>query len=134
VAKNVVGMFGYRIAIAGMVKDSRHKIRGLVNADGEEMPISQLKDASKLLSQISEEVHRSAKAYHDTLRSSSMSKSVLTDIEGIGQKRSVELLGYFGSIEAIMAASPEELAKAPGMSQKAAQAVFSYFSQSSLRS
>jgi excinuclease ABC subunit C len=59
--------------------------------------------------------------YHRQLRGKSAVRSRLDDIDGIGPKRRRALLQKFGSIQAIRAASVEELAAVPGMTKRAAQ-------------
>ena len=58
-----------------------------------------------------------------------MIKSELTEIEGIGPKRAGELMAHFGSLEKIMDAGEEELAKCPGMNASAAKNVVNYFNE-----
>ena len=54
-------------------------------------------------------------------------KSVLDDIEGIGDTRRKALLRYFKSIEAIRKAQVDELKDVPGMNIKAAESVYEFF-------
>lgn len=49
------------------------------------------------------------------------------DIEGIGPARRKSLMKTFGSTEAVMQASVEELESAPSMNLKAAQMVYDFF-------
>ena len=53
--------------------------------------------------------------------------SILDDIEGIGPARRKALMRHYLSLDAIKAASIEELAKLPSMNEKAAQAVYNFF-------
>jgi excinuclease ABC subunit C len=59
--------------------------------------------------------------YHRRLRSKQTVISQLDGVPGIGPKRRSALLRHFGSVEAIRAASEEELAAVPGMTRKAAE-------------
>lgn len=52
---------------------------------------------------------------------------ILDDIEGIGPARRKALMRHYLSLDAIKAASIEELAKLPSMNEKAAQAVYNFF-------
>jgi excinuclease ABC subunit C len=74
-----------------------------------------------LMQRIRDEAHRFAITYHRQLRSSRTITSQLDEVPGIGPKRRSALLKHFGSIEAIRAASLEELAAVPGMTHKAAE-------------
>ncbi|MFQ5812226.1 MAG: excinuclease ABC subunit UvrC [Anaerolineae bacterium] len=76
-----------------------------------------------LLQRIRDEAHRFAISYHRKLRAKKSLASILEEIPGIGPKRRQALLKHFGSIEAIRAASVEELAAVKGMTRKAAEAV-----------
>lgn len=76
-----------------------------------------------LLQRIRDEAHRFAVSYHRGLRSRAATRSVLEDVPGIGPKRRRSLLKHFGSLEAVKQASVEELASAPGMTRKVAEAL-----------
>jgi excinuclease ABC subunit C len=76
-----------------------------------------------LLQRIRDEAHRFAISYHRQLRGKQTIISQLDEIPGIGPRRRSALLKQFGSIEAIRAASVEELAAVPGMSRTAAEQV-----------
>jgi excinuclease ABC subunit C len=77
--------------------------------------------ALHLIQQIDEEAHRFAIMYHRKIRSTSMLKSPLSDIPGIGPRRKQALLKHFGSLNAIRSASIEDIAAVPGMTRKAAE-------------
>ena len=83
--------------------------------------------ALHLLQQVRDESHRFAITYHRRLRSKNISQSSLDDIKGIGNKRKMNLLKEFGSVENIKNASLEELCEVDGMSKNAAQNVFDYY-------
>ncbi len=83
--------------------------------------------ALHLLQQVRDESHRFAITYHRKLRSKNISQSSLDDIKGIGNKRKMNLLKEFGSVENIKNASLEELMEVEGMSRNAAQNVFDYY-------
>tara|TARA_Y100001970_G_scaffold54483_1_gene69056 strand:- start:4143 stop:5975 length:1833 start_codon:yes stop_codon:yes gene_type:complete len=68
-----------------------------------------------LLQRIRDEAHRFAISYHRSLRSKRQIKSLLDDIEGIGQIKKQLLIDQFGSIEKIKKASKEELARINGI-------------------
>ena len=76
---------------------------------------------SLLLIKIRDEVHRFAISFHRKLRSKEFLESPLLKIKGIGQKRRLALLKYFGSIQAIRQASVEEIASVKGMNRKLAE-------------
>ena len=125
-ALEVTENLGLDIRICGMVKDDHHRTRGLY-FENEELPIDTSGECFKLITRIQDETHRFAIDYHKSLRSKAQVKSVLDDIPGIGSTRRINLIRHFETITAIKEANIEELAKAPGMNIKAAQAVFDFF-------
>ncbi|MGI6209781.1 MAG: excinuclease ABC subunit UvrC [Anaerolineae bacterium] len=76
-----------------------------------------------LLQRIRDEAHRFAVSYHRNLRGKAATRSVLEDVPGIGPKRRRALLKHFGSLDAVRQASVDELAAAPGMTRKIAEAL-----------
>jgi excinuclease ABC subunit C len=80
-----------------------------------------------LLARVRDEAHRFAVTFHKKLRRRRTLRSALEDVPGVGQKRKRELLKTFGSLKKIREASVEELARAPGMTSGAAEAVVRYF-------
>ncbi len=81
----------------------------------------------QLIQRVRDEAHRTAITHHRGLRDKAFTHSALDDIDGIGPKRRKALLKRFGSLKAVKAASPEELAAAEGMTAAAARAVYAYF-------
>ncbi len=115
------------IPLYGMVKDGKHSFRALVSEKGE-VELSRTSRAFRLLSAISEEVHRYAISFHRNLRSSELRSSELLIVDGIGEARAKALLKAFGSIEAMRKANVDELASVKGMNLKAAENLVNYFS------
>lgn len=64
-----------------------------------------------LLQRVRDEAHRFAITYHRKLRGKKISESILDDIRGLGEKRKMELLRYFGSVERIKSATIEEMSR-----------------------
>ena len=75
----------------------------------------------QLLQRIRDEAHRFAITHHRTRRDSAMTGSLLDGLPGIGPSRKRALLTHFGSPEAILAASREELQGVPGLPAKTAR-------------
>ncbi|MBQ8940786.1 MAG: excinuclease ABC subunit UvrC [Firmicutes bacterium] len=117
---------GVNVLVCGMVKDDRHRTRGLIY-NGKEYIMSPHSEAFKLITRIQDEVHRFAIEYHRKLRAQKQIHSILDDIPEIGEKRRKALMAYFGDINAIKAAEVDELAKADGMTAKAAEQVYNFF-------
>ena len=126
IAEEVLAELGLSIPVCGMVKDDNHRTRGLYYQNVE-IPIDRHSEGFRLITRIQDEAHRFAIEYHRSLRGKSQVRSVLDDIPGIGDTRRRALMKHFKSIEAVQAASEEELAQVPGMNRAAAENVYRFF-------
>ena len=124
-AQPVLVGLGLDIPIFGMVKDSKHKTRAIAG-NGGEIAISASRSAFALVSGIQQEVHRYAITHMRQRHKKSGFALRLTQVEGVGEKRAVSLLKHFKTQKSLSAATPEELAKVPGMTAKTAQAVYDF--------
>lgn len=122
----VLRELGIRIPVCGMVKDDKHRTRGLIYNE-QEIPIPISSHAFRLITNIQDEAHRFAISYHRSLRAKTAVKSQLDEIPGIGSVRRQALLKKFGSIKNIKAATIEELSSVQGMNKKAAEMLYNYF-------
>lgn len=125
-AKAVLSALDFDIPVAGAVKDEKHRTRAILY-EGREILLKEHQKLYAYIGSIQEEVHRFAIDYHRKLRGKALSRSVLDNIRGIGEKRKRALLADFGSVEAIKSASLYELAQVDGMNSSAAEAVAEYF-------
>lgn len=82
--------------------------------------------ALNLLINVRDESHRFAITYFRKLHNKNSIKSVLQDVDGIGEKRRVELHRKFKSMDNLRAATMEELAATKGMNATAAQKLFEF--------
>ncbi len=114
------------IPVAGMVKDDNHRTRGLYYHNVE-IPIDRSGEGFKLITRIQDETHRFAIEYHRSLRSKAQVHSRLDDIPGIGPVKKKALMRSFASIDDIMKADVEALARVPELTEKDARAVYAYF-------
>jgi excinuclease ABC subunit C len=80
--------------------------------------------ALQLLQRVRDEAHRFAITHHRTRRDRAMTSSVLDDLPGVGPTRKRALLAHFGSPEAIMAATREQLEGVPGVPSKVGRQVY----------
>lgn len=126
VAENVLRELGIEIPVCGMVKDDKHRTRGLFFRD-QELPVTVNSEGFHLMTRIQDEVHRFAIEYHRSLRSKAQVHSVLDDIEGIGPRRRKQLMKHFRSLDAVRAATVEELAAVESMNERAAGSVYRFF-------
>ena len=104
------------IPVYGMVKDDKHSTRALIDENRKEFYISE--NLMNFITNLQDEVHKTAIEYHRKVRDKEMTKSKLDVIEGIGDKKRNLLLNKFGSISKIKEASVEELTKVKGINEK----------------
>jgi excinuclease ABC subunit C len=79
--------------------------------------------ATHLLQRIRDESHRFAITYHRKLRSRALLSSKLDDIAGVGPAKRRDLLRYFGSLEALTAASEADLQRVGGVGPHTAKEI-----------
>jgi excinuclease ABC subunit C len=75
----------------------------------------------QLLQRLRDEAHRFAITHHRQRRDKAVTASVLDGLPGVGPARKRSLLTHFGSPDAVLAASMEELAAVPGLPAKLAR-------------
>ncbi len=126
IALKVMEALQLQIPVCGMVKDDRHRTRGIY-FNNTEIPIDRDSEGFRLVTRIQDEAHRFAIEYHRSLRSREQVHSVLDDIPGIGPARRKALMKAFQTLEDIKAADVEQLAAVEGMNQLAARKVFEFF-------
>ena len=117
-AQEAVRSLGLKIPIYGMVKNDKHQTRALINDERNEYDISE--NLMKTITLFQDSVHDTAIGYHRKLRDSSITKSVLDDIKGVGTMKKAMLLKKFGSIENIAKADVDEITKINGINEKLA--------------
>jgi excinuclease ABC subunit C len=78
----------------------------------------------QLLQRVRDEAHRFAITHHRIRRDRAMTASILDELPGVGPARKRALLKHFGSPDAILAASREELEAVPGMPGRLARDVY----------
>ena len=125
-AQKVMNAMKLEIPILGMVKDDKHRTRGLIAGDNE-INLTEYPNLYHLIGTIQEEVHRFVIEYHRSLRKRNAIVSELDEIAGIGEKRRNSLLIKFGSIDAIKQATFEELMETPGITSAVAEKVIAHF-------
>ncbi|MDE5896707.1 MAG: excinuclease ABC subunit C, partial [Clostridia bacterium] len=85
--------------------------------------------ALKVLQRIRDEAHRFAVTYFRNLHSKRNLASALEEIGGIGKRKRAALLEKFGTIDKIMRADEEELARAEGIGRELAARIKKYFEE-----
>ena len=126
IAEEVLDALHIQIPVCGMVKDDRHRTRGLYYRD-EELPIRTDSEAFQLMTRVQDEAHRFAIEFHRKLRGQGQVHSILDEIPGVGPKRRKDLMKHFQSLDAIRQADVEELKKLHTMNEKSAQDVYNFF-------
>ena len=125
-AKEVLDELGISIPICGMVKDDKHRTRGLY-LNNKEIDMDIRSEAFHLVGRIQEEAHRFAIEYHRSLRLKTQVKSVLEDIKGIGTVRRRALMKHFKDISLVKEADIDTLSQVESMDLKSAKAVYDFF-------
>lgn len=124
----IVEKYGFSDKTFGMVKDDHHRTRALVSRFGE-IEIKPTKAVFKFISSVQDEVHRFAIGYHRSKKRKQLISSQLTKIDGVGEKRAVNLLKHFSDINKIASADIEQLKKVSGITRSVAENIYNYFNK-----
>lgn len=120
-AKRASLKYELSIPIYGMVKNDKHQTRALIDENKREIELSD--ELMKAITNFQDCVHNTAIEYHRKVRSKEVTKSLLDNIDGIGEVRKTELLKRFGSVEKIFNASDDEISQINGINKKMAQKI-----------
>lgn len=121
--REVLQSMGVSVPVFGMVKDDRHRTRGLVSRDGE-IDLTGDMTVLRFVTGIQDEAHRFALDYNKKLRSQRQKLSALDGIQGVGPGRKKALLKHFGSVKALKTAGVDDIAAIPGISTSVAQKIY----------
>ena len=83
----------------------------------------------QLLQRVRDEAHRFAITHHRIRRDKAMTESIMDELPGIGPSRKRALLKHFGSPEAVLGASREDLENVPGFPQKVARDLYAHLNK-----
>lgn len=109
----------------GMVKDDRHRTRGLVTSANEELGLTSNPALFAFVGRIQEETHRFAIEFHRKKQAAHVRGSALQEINGVGEARRKALMQRFGTLTAIRNATLEELQGT--VPAPVAEAIYTYF-------
>ncbi|MEO8723481.1 MAG: excinuclease ABC subunit UvrC [Sphingobium sp.] len=118
------------VALVGVAKGPHHGREGrevFHLPDGRELTLPVNDPLLFYIQRLRDEAHRFAIGAHRTKRSKAITMSSLDEVPGIGPARKKALLMHFGTAKAVKEARLEDLARAPGVSDKVAQTVYDYF-------
>ncbi|CEQ31709.1 excinuclease ABC subunit C [[Clostridium] sordellii] len=124
--KKVLNKHNVEIPLWGMYKDDKHRTKGLISQE-KEIELDKTSNLYRFVASIQEEVHNYAISYHRSLRNKTLTKSILDDIQGIGEKRKKSLLSHFKNIDEIKNATMNELLEVEGMNKTSAENVYNFF-------
>lgn len=124
--KKVLNKHNVEIPLWGMYKDDKHRTKGLISQE-KEIELDKTSNLYRFVASIQEEVHNYAISYHRSLRNKTLTKSILDDIQGIGEKRKKALLSHFKNIDEIKDATIDELLEVEGMNKTSAENVYNFF-------
>jgi len=97
------------IPVFGLFKNDKHQTKGLMDKDGNVISLEDNKPLFFLLVRMQDEVHRFAIGFHHQKRGKNFTKSILDDIEGLGDKRKQLILDHYVDIDMLKKATVEEL-------------------------
>ena len=108
-AREIMDSLGLDITLCGLAKDDHHQTSSLVNDQLEELPVERDSSLFFLLTRMQDEVHRVAVSYHQKLRKKAQTRSILDEVEGIGEVRKKKLLKHFRNFRGVKEATLEQL-------------------------
>ncbi|MCK9267526.1 MAG: excinuclease ABC subunit UvrC [Alkaliphilus sp.] len=125
-AKKALNSLKLDIPVCGIVKDEKHRTKGLVY-EGNKIYVKKVSGLFRLIAKIQDEAHRFAVNYHRSLRKKSILQSILEEIPGIGEVRKRALMVHFKTIDRIKNATTEELLEVKEINEKVAKNVVQFF-------
>ena len=120
-ASGVRALQGFRdrgVAVVSLAKRVEEVFRP---GGGEPLVLAHETPALQLLQRVRDEAHRFAITHHRSRRDRELTTSVLDELPGVGPARKRALLNHFGSPDAVVAASREELEGVRGLPPKLAR-------------
>ncbi|MBE7039782.1 MAG: excinuclease ABC subunit UvrC [Ruminococcaceae bacterium] len=117
------------VPVFGMVKDDRHRTKGLVSSNGEEVIMKNTSQVFFMITRIQDEVHRFAVKYHNELRKKKMASLALLEIDGVGKATAIKVMKHFKTMSAIKNAEIDELMAVKGITKRAAINIFNFFNK-----
>jgi excinuclease ABC subunit C len=110
-----------RVAVIALAKRIEEVF---VPGQSEPIVLSRHNPGLQLLQRIRDEAHRFALGFHRQRRESRGFASIFDELEGVGPARRRALLQHFGSVEEMLAATPEEIEGVPGVPARTARRIY----------
>ncbi|MDF2445452.1 MAG: uvrC [Moraxellaceae bacterium] len=123
----VLGGLGVEgVLLVGIAKGEGRKpgLETLHFVDGADLQLPADSPALHLIQHIRDEAHRFAITGHRARRGKQRNRSSLEDIPGVGPKKRRDLIQHFGGMQELARASIKDLATAPGISLRLAEAIY----------
>lgn len=108
-AQEIFDALGIEMTLFGLVKDEKHQTADLIDKEGNLLQVDRRSAMFFMLARMQDEVHRFAISYHRKLRKKAQTKSILDEVNGIGEKRKKQLLKHFGGLGQLKKATVQEL-------------------------
>ena len=124
--RRLLAQKGITVPVFGMVKDGFHKTRALCS-DAEEISIARDRGVFTMIYGIQEEVHRYSLKRMSEAKGTTLRRSALEKIPGVGKAKAKLLLSRLGGLAAIKEADREALATTPGIGPVLADEIYRYF-------
>ena len=121
-AREIIEALDIPLTICGLVKDDNHRTSNLMDVNGNILPVKRDSSLFFLLTQMQDEVHRFAISYHRKLRGKAMTKSILDEVEGIGEVRKKEIWKHFKSLKRLKEATVADISAV--VPEKVAQNIY----------
>jgi len=122
-AREAMQAQGLNIPMIGLAK----RIEEIVlPGENESLLLDRHSPALHVLQRVRDESHRFAIIHHRTLRGKASIASRLDGIPGVGEKRKKAILKHFKTVEALKAATAEEIGQVPGVPEKVAESVWRF--------
>jgi excinuclease ABC subunit C len=120
----IAAMQAYDLPRVAVVSLAKREEEVFVPGQARPVVLSRHDPGLQLLQRIRDEAHRFAVGFHRQRRESRGFSSLFDELEGVGPARRRALLAHFGSVDAMLAASPEELEGVPGVPAKTARRIY----------
>ena len=119
-ALDSLSALGLDFPVVGLAKEHEEIV---FPGDRESLLLDHSDPGLRVLIAVRDECHRFATSFNQRMRSRDASFSLLESIDGIGPERSKRIMQKYGSVEAILSLSPDELAKGASIPKNVAERV-----------